>query len=927
MKYLLTCLALISIQLITAQTPTLNCPGNIFVNNDPGGCDAFVTYTLPTCATNCAGTSIYQSDPTGFSSGSNFPGGVTYLEYTITNGSDSSICFFKVQVDDVENPQVSCTSNLNGYVDASCNFLVPDYLNATYVTATDNCYIDTMIQNPAAGTIISGIGGIQNIQITAIDSVGNSGTCNFDVSILDSLSPSIICPGNQVEPISGSCAATLQNYIALTSVSDNCDSNPAVTQSPVSGTPFITSQVVTIYAQDISGNIDSCSFTVTAADNAAPLVSCPADTLIYVDGSCEYFIADFTSLVTAIDNCDPNVMIIQTPTAGTKISGSGTTNFISMQATDVSGNSSVCSFNITLADSTAPVISNCQDSTVYLNGFCEYTLSDYSPMLAATDNCSSLSILQTPTSGTLISSATATPVTINVNDLSGNSVGCSFNIITLDTISPVISSCWNDTTISTGPNNCSYTLTDVTANINASDNCTGSLTITQDIPPLTNLALGTNTIVFTVTDDYGNDATCSTLVTIVDLVLPSISCPLNPDVYANSGCDYIVPSFDTIISISDNCGPISGYSQTPLPGTVVSGIGTQQTISVFVNDASGNSNSCSFTVTIIDSISPAVSCPGLQSIDIDANCQYQIPNFETLTTYSDLCDANPIYNQSPLPGVTITTSADVTVTITDASGNSSQCIILTIANDTIAPTLTCMSDTASCAAVYTYSDPIGNDNCGVVTVTQSNTHTLTSGGTFPEGVTPITFVAEDEIGNQTTCSFNITVLPAPVIDMPNFSTEIEENDSVSINPIYTNTSVVIWSPNYNINDISSLNPTVSPSEDFTYYITATSSDGCVTTDSVTIPVNEIDELIINNFLSPNGDGKNDTWNMNKVSLISGCFVSIFDRWGKLAWQSTSYSNNWDGKNEVGIEMPDGTYYYSVRCSGQKDIKGTILLMR
>ena len=122
------------------------------------------------------------------------------------------------------------------------------------------------------------------------------------------------------------------------------------------------------------------------------------------------------------------------------------------------------------------------------------------------------------------------------------------------------------------------------------------------------------------------------------------------------------------------------------------------------------------------------------------------------------------------------------------------------------------------------------------------------------------------------------------------------------------------------------NPTVSPNFTSVYTVEAISPDGCYDVDSVLILVNPIKELIINNFVSPNNDNKNDTWNLNKPSIISGCWVKIYNRWETLVWETNDYTNNWDGTNQNGEPLPEGTYFYIISCSDE-EYKGTILLMR
>ena len=121
-------------------------------------------------------------------------------------------------------------------------------------------------------------------------------------------------------------------------------------------------------------------------------------------------------------------------------------------------------------------------------------------------------------------------------------------------------------------------------------------------------------------------------------------------------------------------------------------------------------------------------------------------------------------------------------------------------------------------------------------------------------------------------------------------------------------------------------PTVSPLNSTTYFVNVESIDGCTSSDSLIVFVSQIENLEINNIITPNGDGKNDTWDINKPSIISGCKVSIFNRWGKIVWTSNNYNNNWNGENLSGEILPDGTYYYTIICQGD-EYSGSILLLK
>jgi len=101
----------------------------------------------------------------------------------------------------------------------------------------------------------------------------------------------------------------------------------------------------------------------------------------------------------------------------------------------------------------------------------------------------------------------------------------------------------------------------------------------------------------------------------------------------------------------------------------------------------------------------------------------------------------------------------VTLTVTDASGNTADCVSSITVADTIAPSITCLADinivanTNVCEAVVTWAEPANNDNCGNVALT--STHS--SGDNFPVGTTTVTYTATDDSGNSRQCSFDVIV--------------------------------------------------------------------------------------------------------------------------------------------------------------------------
>ncbi len=85
------------------QPPSITCPANISVNNDPGFCGAVVTYSA-SAGDNCPGVTIGYNPP----SGSFFPVGVTNVTATATDAHNNmTSCGFTVTVVDNEPPTIS----------------------------------------------------------------------------------------------------------------------------------------------------------------------------------------------------------------------------------------------------------------------------------------------------------------------------------------------------------------------------------------------------------------------------------------------------------------------------------------------------------------------------------------------------------------------------------------------------------------------------------------------------------------------------------------------------------------------------------------------------------------------------------------------------------------------------------------------------
>jgi gliding motility-associated-like protein len=115
-----------------------------------------------------------------------------------------------------------------------------------------------------------------------------------------------------------------------------------------------------------------------------------------------------------------------------------------------------------------------------------------------------------------------------------------------------------------------------------------------------------------------------------------------------------------------------------------------------------------------------------------------------------------------------------------------------------------------------------------------------------------------------------------------------------------------------------------------YSVEVVDSEGCISFETIDLNciLDEIPEII-----TPDGNGKNDTWVIGFVEFYPEVSVSIFNRWGNQVYFSSPYTDDWDGKANMGSIMgdeylPGGTYYYIIgKKNGEKPLTGFIELVK
>ena len=109
-----------------------------------------------------------------------------------------------------------------------------------------------------------------------------------------------------------------------------------------------------------------------------------------------------------------------------------------------------------------------------------------------------------------------------------------------------------------------------------------------------------------------------------------------------------------------------------------------------------------------------------------------------------------------------------------------------------------------------------------------------------------------------------------------------------------------------------------------YTVTVTDANGCANEASAEVIISVYDPFIPS-VITPNGDGKNDYFKISEI--IGQVELIIFNRWGNEEYTNSNYLNNWDGRNNKGVELPNDTYFYILKFERGKIIKGSILIKR
>lgn len=158
----------------------------------------------------------------------------------------------------------------------------------------------------------------------------------------------------------------------------------------------------------------------------------------------------------------------------------------------------------------------------------------------------------------------------------------------------------------------------------------------------------------------------------------------------------------------------------------------------------------------------------------------------------------------------------------------------------------------------------------------------------------------------------VTSLPLPVVDAgPSFTIPVFSSVTIGGSPTSPTGITFTWSPSLMLDNATAQNPIASNTLNTTYTVFVTDANGCRASDTVQVFL--YPEIKIPNGFSPNGDSRNETWQIDYISQFPDCVVEVYNRWGELLFMSTGYNVPFDGRYN-GKDLPVGTYYYIINLN-------------
>ena len=336
------------------------------------------------------------------------------------------------------------------------------------------------------------------------------------------------------------------------------------------------------------------------------------------------------------------------------------------------------SFNCQQADTTPPD-AICQDISVTLDAVGQASISSDQVDNGSSDDSGGVLTMSLDIDAFTCSEIGESTVTLTVSDPSGNSSSCTATVTVEDVLAPT--ALCQDISVNLDAGG-EVNIAAGQVDGGSSDNC-GINSLAVNPNNFDSDDVGDNLVTLSVMDASGNEASCTSTVTITDDNAPIALCqPANVELDADGMASITTEDVD---AGSSAMGGLASITVTPADFDCAN-LGAN-TVTLQVTGNNGQTASCTAEVTIVDNIVPVAAC---QDITVSlTGGMVSVSGSQVDAGSSDNCGIAMLSVNPDQFGINDLGENPVSLIATDGSGNEDNCTAVVTVENTSAPTAVC----------------------------------------------------------------------------------------------------------------------------------------------------------------------------------------------------------------------------------------------
>lgn len=568
-------------------------------------------------------------------------------------------------------------------------------------------------------------------------------TIGFSIQYTDAVKPNVALKDiTRYVNSNGTVSITLTDLD--NGISDNC----GIQKTDISKTSFSCQDLgvnqVSVTVTDLKGNSQTANCNVTILDTITPRLKSKTAS-IYLNTVGQASLGNTLLNDGSTDNCGIKSYSVSKSTFNCSDLGVQSVDFT---VEDASGNKASKKQSITVLDTIKPTL-RYKNLVIFLNSSGSISITPQDVNDGSADNCSitnyeiSQNTFDCNNLGTNF-------IDFSITDIAGNKVSQSVRITVRDTFAPVLKT----KPVTLYMNQFGFAVLSPSDIDNGStDNCKISTRqLSQSVFTCGNL--GTNSVLYTLTDFSGNSASARVSITVKDTTVPANK-TRNTSAYLDKNGFALLSAFDVDNGTADNCGvDVVSLSKDRF---VCSDLG-KNIIDFTAYDKSGNKTVTQVEINVLDTVKPVIRATPktlyldtLGKLSIGAD-YFDVGSFDnckihkrTLSQYD--FDCSDVGNKILL------------YTIADTSNNSALVVLPVAVRDTLSPKLYAENRTVYLDSLGKASISVSlfanrcSDNCKITSLKFSDSIFDCS----QLGDNIIQLLASDPSGNVASRSFIVTV--------------------------------------------------------------------------------------------------------------------------------------------------------------------------